>query len=424
MQPAVSNLSGVEVKALSNNALLELTDRVFKKARANSKVVPCKVFYSLESEKSDEPLELVEAFYSGTQSMKYGMEEMKLKNGRIGLNTEIEDKIMNISSTNVIINFLPYNIPANSFGVPPMPGNYNLNEMSKNFSFYEDGMFKEDTASLKKISFYSKDKKKIEGSILFYNNSLQMKQYDILIHNAEGVLFPAIKGDRLDSVDIHLTYTYKKDEKNKENMLLERINMDYSLNYYSVQTDNYLPINTSSFFLFYDYENPFNPPFFKDTKMPSDYIKIWAFPYMEVFWQHNYFLPEDQKKEERLLFFEKNGIVKNQEDSPFNPDVAELKSPLQAWSKERVDIEKTTIGSMFSGSDDDIFSTTGVIDMKKLKMTDALYNVDAQIYMDYMCVNDSLYFTTKTFINLETSYFLPTPNAYAAAFVNMYFDLY
>ena len=79
---------------------------------------------------------------------------------------------------------------------------------------------------------------------------------------------------------------------------------------------------------------------------------------------------------------------------------------------------------MFAGSDDDIFSTTGVIDMKKLKMTDALYNVDAQIYMDYMCVNDSLHFTTKTFINLETSYFLPTPNAYAAAFVNMYFDLY
>jgi tetratricopeptide (TPR) repeat protein len=44
--------------------------------------------------------------------------------------------------------------------------------------------------------------------------------------------------------------------------------------------------------------------------------------------------------------------------------------------------------------------------------------------MDYFCINDSLYFTTKTFINLETSYFLPTANAYAAAYVNMYFDLY
>jgi tetratricopeptide (TPR) repeat protein len=207
-------------------------------------------------------------------------------------------------------------------------------------------------------------------------------------------------------------------------MLLERINMDYSLNYYSVQTNHQLPINTSSFFLFYDYEHPFNPPFFKDTKMPSDYVKIWAFPYMDVFWQHNYFLPEDKKKEERLLFFEKNGIVKNQEDSPFNPDVAGLKSPLRAWSKERIDIEKTTIGDMFSGYYDDVFSATGVMDLKKLKMNDASYNVDAQIFMDYLCANDSLYFTTKTFINLENSYFLPTPNAYAAAYVNMYFDLY
>ena len=251
-----------------------------------------------------------------------------------------------------------------------------------------------------------------------------MKQYDIQIHNAKNVLFPAIKGDKIDSVNIHLVYTYKKDEKNKDNMLLERINMDYSLNYYTAATNVHSHINTSSFLLFYDYENPFNLPFFKDVKLPSDYVKIWEFPYMDMFWQHNYFLPEDKQKAERLLFFEQNGIVKSKEDSPFKPDIGELQSPLQAWSKERVDIEKTTIGSMFADSDDDLLTTTGVIDLKKLKMLDASYNVDAQVYMDYMCVNDSLYFTTKTFINLDNSYFLPTPNAYAAAYVNMYFDLY
>ena len=419
MKPVVSNLSGVEVKAMSYRALLELTDKVFQKARLKTKPIPCKVFYSLESDKSGEPLELVEAFYSGTQSMRYGVEEMNLKNGRIGLNLTTDDKIMNISSTNLIINFLPYNIPANSFGLPFVPSNYKLNEMAEIFSFYEDGVLQEDTELLKKISFYAKDNKKIEGFILFYSNSLQMKQYDIRIHNTKNVLFPAIKGDKLDSVNIHLTYTYKKDEKNKDNMLLERINMDYSLNYYSAIADVHFHINTASFLLFYDYENPFNPPFFKDVKLPSDYVKIWEFPYMDVFWQHNYFLPEDQKKEDRLLFFEKNGIVKNREDSPFKPDVAGLQSPLQAWSKERVDIERTTINSMFSE-----IATTDAIDMKKLKLTDALYNVDAQIYMDYMCVDDSLHFTTKTFINLETSYFLPTPSAYAAAYVNMYFDLY
>jgi len=424
MKPVVSNLSGVEVKAMSYNALLELTDRVFRKARLNTKATQGKVLYSLESDKDDEPLELVEAFYSGTQSMRYGLEEMKLKNGRIGLNLETDDKIMNISSTNVIINFLPYNIPANNFGLPPMPGNYRLNGMAENFSFFEDGVFREDTASLKKISFYSKSGDRIEGHILFYHNSLQMKQYDIKVYNAENVLFPAIKGDRIDSVNIHLIYTYKKDEKNVGNMLLERINMDYSLHYYSAQSKYYFPVNTSAFFLFYDYENPFNPPFFRDTKLPSDYVKIWEFPYMDAFWQYNYFLPEDEKKEERLLFFEKNGIVKTREDSPFNPDVEELKSPLRAWSKERVDIETTTINSMFSGFDDEMYSTIGVMDLKKLKMNNASYNVDAQIFMDYICLHDSLYFTTKTFINLETSYFLPTPNAYAAAFVNMYFDLY
>ena len=102
MKPVVSNLSGVEVKAMSNFAILELTDRVFQKARSKTKPIPCKVFYSLESDKSGEPLELVEAFYSGTQSMRYGMEEIKLKNGRIGLNLATNDKIMNVSSTNLI----------------------------------------------------------------------------------------------------------------------------------------------------------------------------------------------------------------------------------------------------------------------------------------------------------------------------------
>jgi tetratricopeptide (TPR) repeat protein len=251
-----------------------------------------------------------------------------------------------------------------------------------------------------------------------------MKQYEIKIDNVNGVFFPAIKGDTIDSVNIHLVFTYKKDEKNKDNMLLERINMDYSMNYYSIKTGNYFPVNTSLFLLFYDYENPFNPPFFKEKKMPSDYVKIWAFPYMDAFWKYNYFLPEDKKKEERLRFFEKNGIVKNQKDSPFNPDVEELKSPLQAWSKERVDLERMTINSMFSGPDGKVFAAADFVDLKKLKMNDASYNVDAQIFMDYFCVNDSMFFTTKSLINLETSYFLATPNAYAAAYVNMYFDLY
>ena len=47
MKPVVSNLSGVEVKVMSNRALLELTDRVFSKARSNNKSTGCKVFYSL-----------------------------------------------------------------------------------------------------------------------------------------------------------------------------------------------------------------------------------------------------------------------------------------------------------------------------------------------------------------------------------------
>jgi len=163
-------------------------------------------------------------------------------------------------------------------------------------------------------------------------------------------------------------------------MLLERINMDYSLNYYSARSDYYFPINVSSFFLFYDYENPFNPPFFREMKLPSDYVKIWEFPYMDAFWKYNYFLPENKKKEERLLFFEKNGIVKNKDDSPFKPNIEELKSPLQAWSKERVDIEKTTINSLFSGLDDYAYSAPDVIDLKNnSKEIEKIYSEEMKV---------------------------------------------
>jgi len=50
---------------------------------------------------------------------------------------------------------------------------------------------------MKKISFYSKNDNGIKGHILFYNNSLQIKQYDIQINNLEKVFLQLLKGINL-----------------------------------------------------------------------------------------------------------------------------------------------------------------------------------------------------------------------------------
>lgn len=247
-----------------------------------------------------------------------------------------------------------------------------------------------------------------------------MKQYDFRFYNVKNVLYPVEKGDKVDSVDVHLTYNYKRDERNPNRMLLEHINMDYSLRYHNAKNGNAFGIRSNLFFLFYDYENPFAPPFFREVEMYSDYVKIWTFPHMEAFWEQNYFLPQNEKKEEHLRFFEKHGIVKTEEEADFKPDIAELHSPLQAWSKERIDLARMPMNAMFSSSTED----AEVFDLRKLKLSDDQYNVDAQIFLNYFCQGDSLHFVTKTFINLDKSYFLPTPNAYASAFVNMLFDLF
>lgn len=420
LQESQLNISGVEVKALSYDALLTLVDRVFKKARSNKQSVSGKLFYSLMSEKENEPLELIEAFCSATQSMEYGLEEMKMKNGRIGTNTETENKFMSLSSTNIIVNFVPYHIPANSAGLPAIPSNHSLQKMKDAFSFWEDGLIQEDTSTLQKISFRSKSEPFIEGYILFYKNTFLMKQYDLWFYNAKNILFPVEKNDRVDSVDIHLTYTYKNNENKIGQMLLEHVDMDYSLKYYDARNDDSFRINTNLFFLFYDYRQPFTPPFFRDVNLPSDYVKIWTFPHMEEFWEYNYFLPQNERKEQHLQFFKKHGIVKTEEDADFKPNIEELRSPLQTWSKERLNLVKMPINAMFQSD----YQEQEFFDLAKFEMRDHQYNVDAQIFLNYFCLNDSLYFASKTFINLDDSYFLLTPNAYASAFVNMYFDLF
>lgn len=421
LESSIYNLDEVEVNALSYKALISLIDRVFRKARLSRNIIPCKLFYSLQSQNTEVPLELIEAFCLGKQSMAYGLEEMKMKNGRIGLNTESENKFMSLSSTNILVNFSPYSIPGNKAGLPSVPSNHSMNEMQEHFSFWEDGIIKEDTATLQKISFRSKrENSAIEGSILFYKDSHLIKQYDLWFFDAKGVVFPVSKADKLDSLDIHLTYNYKKNEGRPNEMLLERINMDYEFNYYTYKNDNYSRINTELFFLFYDYEHPFELPFFKDTYLASDYLKIWTFPHMDIFWEQNYNLPFNEVKEQHLDFFKEHGVIRNQEESSFNPRVEGLQSPLQVWSKERIDIGEFSLNALFSEDKTDLT----MADLKKMKLTEELYNVDAQIFMDYLCVGDSLHFVTKTLINLDKSYFLPTPNTFADAFVNMYFDLY
>lgn len=162
-------LSEAEVKAMSHQALIALLDKVFTKARSDKEEQSCKLFYALESAKEDEPLELIEAFCSAKQRMDLGLTEMKMKNGRIGVNTETEDKFMSLSSTNIIVNFNPFYVSSNIVGLPAVPSNLKTQKMTEQFSFWEDGLLKEDTATLQKISFRSKAEPTIEALSSFIN---------------------------------------------------------------------------------------------------------------------------------------------------------------------------------------------------------------------------------------------------------------
>jgi hypothetical protein len=418
LHPADYMLESVNIAAYSERKIDEELSKIIKKYRSQTKQKNAKVFCDIQSQEMDgELLEIIEAFYSGKTSLCNGIDEVTLKNGRIGVNMTSSDLFLNLNTTDFLCSYKLFR-KGSLHGFIESPLQKTLGKIRTSYQLYDNGIFYEDDLTYREILFTSKEIGKCSGSILLNDTLVIIKAVRLQYENINSNFFtPLNQNDIVDSLNISIEYYYKIDQTNSNQMILERINLHYSCRYFQSASEKWRNIDCNTFLLCYDYEQPFEQSIFNQGTLSNDYMRIMAIPFNSMFWEINYFMPDNEATQKNIDFFRENGILLNYNED-FTAKAPFIQNHFLSWGEKRLQLNdfhnnnnKTKYNDSFNYQD-------------HLNFTSDLYHFDIQIYLDYFNYKGSCGFITKTLFNTETSYCLLTWNLLTEMYINLYFDMY
>jgi hypothetical protein len=159
-------------------------------------------------------------------------------------------------------------------------------------------------------------------------------------------------------------------------------------------------------------------PISKTVDLDFDYHRILTYPYNEIFWENNYYIPSSKNKIDFTNFFKTNGYLINHdsvtEQSPY------IESPFLCWDEKNrlkwsdIPAEKP-VQNM--GVEDGFISI--------YYQTEGNHFLSGHIFLDYETDMGKTYFYSRTSIDRSMSYLADLPrNLHVLLYINMYFDLY
>lgn len=303
LTPLVSNLNEVFIVS-DKNYISNLLYKLIQKYRTNNTIINSKTFFSLASSTRGIPIEQIEGFYNGKQSLSKGLEDLSLKNGRFGQNKMFS--FYSIHTTKILNDFQLFR---NSNQIlPKYPGNMSLSTIkAKYFLKIED--CKNCNLNEMEISFIPKklDGDYFLGKILFDSENLIIKRIELKVSNpVVKELSAIIINDEISLKEIDLAILFNPLNFNQ----IQSIDFNFDTFYQSEEISEI--ISTNSFLYFYDFQKTFQEPYFTNTiNFYNDYDKILALNTSEEFWQLNYQFPKSFNQKKALSFLEKNGYLIN-----------------------------------------------------------------------------------------------------------------
>lgn len=441
LEPAIVSLEAVEIRHISSEKLAALLAEIIKKYRQESEPLRSKIFLSLQTtENSAIPLESIEAFYSGLLTKRDGFQEMDLKSGRIAINTN-EALFFNLNNTDLLCSYSLFG-RNRTLDFPDSPFQGNPSRILNSFILNDNGLVWDGDIPCREIAFQSKRENGCRGVIVVSETFKTVKSVEIAYNDLETSFFsPLNPADSFSSLNLRFAYYFKQNEKNPEQMILERAHLDSDFTYYSSSGDRSRNIEYQMFLLCYDYDNLFEKTIFNNQSLSNDYLKITSIPLNPRFWEINYFLADNEEHQKKLAFFAKNGILINHSQEVFKRNDF-LQTPYLTWSPdyqlEKNDFEnlyrmqldgsgyvKTGSGmSSISGSGVSVISISELSAGSGSGLYASPYNINAQIFLDYFDYQGAIEFSTKTLFDKHTSYWLIEWDDLKKEFVNIYFGLY
>ncbi|MEA3479971.1 MAG: carboxypeptidase-like regulatory domain-containing protein [Bacteroidota bacterium] len=418
MSKAIYSLRTLEIMGTKpDHDPTELFYLAVKNAKKNKQLRSARSYLSLETLGSDDvPIEVLEAFYQSDYSIKHGLSEMNLKNGRFGMMDQDGQYFSSLQTTLMLTNYELF-LQARKSYYPYSPFSLSKSQGEEQYIFNLEKVIHNHEELIAVINFIprSGDQKLFGGQAFINMNDHQFRQIKMHIENSEQVPFAPISPiASLDGVNLDLTLNFRTDTEGK--IMYDYILFNYDFDY--VKPDQRESMTTEALLVFYDYEQAFLMPMCNAMELTTDYEKIMATPFHTYFWEQNYIYAQTKAMKDHTEYFIDNGVVINYEE--LCVDHKPVNNPIKVWS------ETDPI------SWDDFL----IKDMKDLKIDTPRFtwnyqslhpespvNLDFHIFLDCNIEGDSLYFCCRTVFNRKASYYFDKKDSMALAYINLQFDL-
>ena len=376
-----------------------------------------KVYFSLETEYDHQAVEMLEC-YNNCRLRGNVIEDLRLKNGRIGLALNRDSAYFASLNTSRAISYL--NLSGKNEYMPTLPFQFSKSGMKKNFSLKMLSVYEAGTP-VYHIGFAPR---KSEGKAFSGEVWIDKTTYAILKIDLKGEqlsqhpfvsLWPSATVDSV-CMNVNMTYTMEAGHS-----MLSTLSFNYSLLFRKMAFER--EVKTSGMMYFYDFGDPFILPYFEYDLSQSDYRKITFFPYNEAFWKNSKGLIYTEKQRLILNFLREHGNLVNyasvtDKDIPLNSFVRHHKRFFEDnyvfWSDtNRVSVKKNHLNK----------DSLAAFNIDRLKVKADLYHFKARIFLDINPVGDTLQWFSATVFDVYESFYKLPESLSTNCFLNLYFDL-
>ena len=417
--------TGIQLEELTvhadNNYLYDIFDRCRKNMLKDKRNHIAKVYYGIETQTKEQPIELLECYYNGVMKGS-SIDSLLFRNGRVGLAELDQRYFLTLNSSKAISQM---NLLRKDPDYPSIPLQFAKKALKRIFSLTiepgENGLYHIRFQPWKDLHNH------FSGEMWIDKKTCALVKIDLTIDDAARHPFvPIFRVDRLSNVNIKISQTFKNDGSSHT---LDHINFSYHVNYKSVrnnpsgrnQTIIQREISTHGVLCFYDYDDPFVIPWFEYDANYDDYRKMSIIPFNKTFWNNNNTLILTEKQKESIGFFANNGLLINFREGNYGKDFLTLthydSSLYENYYTFWDPVKRFSLNRNLPGNR--IYLQTKINN----SILNNLYHLEVQLLLDITRVDDSFSCKSYTVFDEKKSFFHLPGEPNTKAFLNIFFDL-
>ncbi len=405
-----------------NDFLWDILSKCRKYLRRNHVPQVCKLYYGLESQSGNEPVEMLECYYNACLNGTT-IDSLLLKNGRVALAQQEQHYFLSLNTSKAVT---ALNIAEGNDQWPALPTNLSSRQGKRDFrlwlAYSDDAMYKINFESIDSIQTQS------SGTLWIDSQTFAPLKTKISLHHVRSHPFmPMFPFDSIKNLDLEVNQTYQSVGGYS---VPEHLEFSYKFTYKSNRDTLRLgqpahlerEVTTHGILYFYDYDQPFLLPYFTYAPDFDDYRKISLIPYNADFWKNNNALLLTNRQKEELGFLMQKGQLVNYTEGNYGKDFLNICRDKGSvfeyyycfWKPgERIILNRKL-------EQNKVFPIEKI---NRMILSD-LYRLKVQILLDINPEGDHFQSRSYTVFDAMSTFFHLPEQPYTSAFLNIYFDLW